>query len=107
MIVSWPAGAAAKPGRVTAVHEGVHQMGAPDSGPWDSPDEELRIIDEELARLRDSAADLRRRVGEREDDPTDRAEYSRLIEAAEEQEALIEDLEARRERLVQRSGPGR
>jgi hypothetical protein len=80
-------------------------MGAPDSGPWDSPEEELRIVDEELARLRETAADLRRRIGERWDDPTDLAERSRLIEAAEEQEALIEELESRRDRLLRQPGP--
>ncbi|MDX6339505.1 MAG: hypothetical protein QOG05_6845 [Streptosporangiaceae bacterium] len=82
-------------------------MGALNGEPWDSPEEELRILDEELARLRETAAGLRRRIGEREDDPTDRAEYSALIEAAEEQEALIEELESRRERLLRQSGEAR
>jgi hypothetical protein len=79
-------------------------MGAPDSGPWNSPGEELRILDEELARLRETAADLRRRIGERDDDPTDRAEYSAMMGSAEEQEALIGELESRRDRLLSRPG---
>ena len=53
---------------------------------------ELRIVEEDLTRLRETAADLRRRIGEREDEPTDPAERSALIEQAEEQEALIDML---------------
>jgi hypothetical protein len=85
-------------------------MGAPDStsayrGPWDSPEEELRVIDEELARLREAAASLRREIGERQDDPGDPVDHASLIEAAEEQEALIAELEDRRARLSGRPGP--
>jgi hypothetical protein len=61
---------------------------------------ELRVVEEDLARLRETAADLRRRIGEREDEPTDPAERSALIEQAEEQEALIDMLNARREGLL-------
>ena len=69
---------------------------------------ELRVVEEDLARLRETAADLRRRIGEREDEPTDPAERSALIEQAEEQEALVEMLKARREELLQKLGrPGR
>ena len=53
---------------------------------------------------RETAADLRRRIGDRDDEPTDAAERSALIEAAEEQEALIDQLEARREELLRRLG---
>ncbi len=66
--------------------------------------EELRLVEEDLARLREAAADLRRRIGERADYPTDPAELSALIEEAEEQEALAEELEARREELLRRLG---
>lgn len=46
-------------------------------------------------------------IGEREDEPTDPAERSALIEQAEEQEALIDVLEARRQELLQELGrPG-
>jgi hypothetical protein len=64
-------------------------------------------VEEDLARLRETAADLRRRIGEREDEPTDPAERSALIEQAEEQEALIDMLNARREGLLRELGrPG-
>jgi hypothetical protein len=38
--------------------------------------EELRLVEEDLARLRETAADLRRRIGERDEEPTDAAERS-------------------------------
>ena len=66
--------------------------------------EELRLVEEDLARIRETAADLRRRIGERADYPTDPAELSALIEEAEEQEFLADELEARREELLQRLG---
>ena len=68
---------------------------------------ELRVVEEDLARLREEAADLRRRIGEREDEPTDPAERSAMIEQAEEHEALIDMLKARREELLRDLGrPG-
>jgi hypothetical protein len=66
--------------------------------------EELRLVEEDLARLRETARDLRRRIGERADYPTDPAELSALIEEAEEQEFLADELEARREELLRRLG---
>ena len=66
--------------------------------------EELRLVEEDLARIRETAADLRRRIGERADYPTDPAELSALIEEAEEQESLADELEARREELLRRLG---
>ena len=79
-------------------------MSALTDGPWDSPEEELRVIDEELARLRETVADLRRQIGERWDDPADPVDRTQLIEAAEEQEALIAELEDRRSRLFGQPG---
>jgi hypothetical protein len=64
--------------------------------------EELRLVEEDLTSLRKTAADLRRRIGDRDDEPTDAAERSALIEAAEEQEALVDEMEARREELLRR-----
>ena len=64
--------------------------------------EELQRVEAELAQLRETAAALRRRIGERADDPTDSAERAAMITAAEEQEAFIEVLEARREQLLER-----
>ena len=66
--------------------------------------EELRLVEEDLARIRETAADLRRRIGERADYPTDPAELSALIEEAEEQEFLADELEGRREELLRRLG---
>jgi hypothetical protein len=66
--------------------------------------EELRLVEKDLARIRETAADLRRRIGERADYPTDSAELSALIEEAEEQEFLADELEARREELLRRLG---
>ncbi|MEV7970552.1 hypothetical protein AB0O34_31875 [Sphaerisporangium sp. NPDC088356] len=66
--------------------------------------EELRMVEEDLTRLRQTAAELRERVGERADSPTDSAEISTLITMAEEQEAFAETLEARREELLRRLG---
>jgi hypothetical protein len=66
--------------------------------------EELQTVEEELAQLRETAASLRRRIGERADDPTDPEERAQMITAAEEQEAFIEVLENRREDLLRRLG---
>jgi hypothetical protein len=68
------------------------------------PREELRVAEEELAEARQAATGLRRRIGERADSPTDQEEVAALITAAEEQEAFVAALEARRERLRQRLG---
>jgi hypothetical protein len=69
--------------------------------------DELRVVEEQLTQLRQTAADLRRRVGEHGDGPTDSAERSTLITEAEEQEAFIEVLERRREDLLRRLGEHR
>lgn len=61
--------------------------------------EKLREVDEDLERLRESARELRERIGDRSDAPTDAAEMASLITMAEEQEGLVETLEARRETL--------
>jgi hypothetical protein len=64
--------------------------------------EELREVEADLAELRRTAAELRRQIGERWFDPTDEPERAALITAAEEQEALAEELELRREELLRR-----
>jgi hypothetical protein len=66
--------------------------------------EQLNEVEAGLARLRESAAAIRREIGERWDAPTDAAEMATVITNAEQQEALIETLEARRERLLRRLG---
>jgi hypothetical protein len=79
-------------------------MTAADTPTADALRQELRGVEEELAQLRATAADLRRRIGERDDDPTDPAERSLLITTAEEQEAFVAVLEQRREDLIRRLG---
>jgi hypothetical protein len=69
--------------------------------------DELRVVEEELTQLRQTATELRRRVGERADRPTDSAEIATLITEAEEQEAFIEVLEKRRKDLLRRLGEHR
>ncbi|MCW2946102.1 MAG: hypothetical protein JWR24_2819 [Actinoallomurus sp.] len=66
--------------------------------------EELREVEADLAELRRTVAELRRQVGERWLDPTDQVEYGAVIAAADEQEALAEQLEARREELLRLLG---
>jgi hypothetical protein len=61
--------------------------------------QELDEVTAEIEELRETARQLRRQIGERWSDPTDAAERSALITAAEEQEALAETLEARRDEL--------
>lgn len=76
----------------------------------DQPDVELREelgrIDKELESLRRTAAELRRQIGDRSNGTTDPAETAATIERAEEQEALVALIEARRERLLRRLNDG-
>jgi uncharacterized membrane protein len=66
--------------------------------------EELQLVEDDVARLREAVADLRTRLGEAWNEPTDIEERTAMIEAAEEQEALISELETRRQELLQRLG---
>jgi hypothetical protein len=59
---------------------------------------ELREVDKDLAAIRETVAQLRASVGEAED-PADRGA---LIHAADEQDNLADQLDARRERLLRR-----
>jgi F0F1-type ATP synthase membrane subunit b/b' len=61
--------------------------------------QELETVEAELAELRETAAGLRRQLGEHWFEPTDEAERTALITLAEEQEAFAETLEARRDEL--------
>jgi hypothetical protein len=61
--------------------------------------EELLRADDDLERLRRESAHLRREIAERREAPRDREELSVALTAAEEQEAIIAWLEARREKL--------
>lgn len=63
---------------------------------------ELREVETELSELRDAAANLRRQIGERWFEPMDASDRAALLTAVEEQEALAESLEARRDELRKR-----
>ncbi len=69
--------------------------------------EELRLVEEDLEQLRKPVRELRQRIGARDDEPTDPEERSAMIVLAEEQEALLADLETRREQLLERLGESR
>ena len=63
---------------------------------------ELRTVEEELEALRAQARALRSPLGGRDTGPMDLAENAAQLTLAEEQEALIEVLENRRETLVRK-----
>jgi hypothetical protein len=69
--------------------------------------EEVQVLEDELARLRETVAALRRRIGERWDDPTDSAEKAALITTAEEQKGFIQVLGTRRADLLRHLGEQR
>jgi hypothetical protein len=68
--------------------------------------DELRVVEEDLTELRKTAASLREEVGDATDGSTDPEEHASLIENAEEQESLADQLEERRERLLAELGEG-
>jgi len=61
--------------------------------------DEIRVVDAELDELRRTAAGLRAEIGGRSDGTSEPEEMAATITSAEEQEALIGVLEARREKL--------
>jgi chromosome segregation ATPase len=61
--------------------------------------QELREVEADVAELRDTAKKLRTQIGDRSSEPTDASERAALITAAEEQEALVGTMEARRDKL--------
>ncbi|MCU7728400.1 hypothetical protein ODJ79_32215 [Actinoplanes sp. KI2] len=70
----------------------------------ETPAAELDLLEEEIAELERGTAELRRRMGERAEYPTDPAEVSLLLTEAEEQEAILATLKARRDALKDRLG---
>jgi len=78
-------------------------MGAVTSNqPQESPEElrtELDRVEHEIAELQQTAREIRERLADDPGDPPDRAEALRL---AEDQEAIAEVLEARRDELRRR-----
>ncbi|MDR8414140.1 hypothetical protein [Nonomuraea sp. 3-1Str] len=67
-----------------------------------STDEELRQVEEDLARLRAENKDIRQQIGEL--GATDPIEIGTMIAMADDQEQLIADLERRRDELRRRLG---
>ncbi|MFI6295858.1 hypothetical protein ACIBEJ_29965 [Nonomuraea sp. NPDC050790] len=61
---------------------------------------ELQQVDEDLARLRQTALELREQIGDM--GATDQVERSQLLEMADGQDRLITELEGRREDLLRR-----
>ena len=59
-------------------------------------------LDEEIADLQAEVRNLRRRIGDRADYPTDSAEVSLLLTEVEEQEAILAVLTARRDEIKER-----
>ncbi|MBB2911093.1 putative nuclease with TOPRIM domain [Streptosporangium becharense] len=68
-----------------------------------SVEDELRQVEEDIERLRAEVSELRSQVGEL--GPGDAVDRSLLINQADDQETLLGELEARRERLLQRLEP--
>jgi cell division protein FtsB len=68
----------------------------------DEPDAKLKVLDEEIAGLAARVSELRRQIGERTDAPTDPEEVSQLLTEAEQQEAILATLRARRDDLKER-----
>ena len=64
--------------------------------------EELRLLDDGIARAQLTATEYRRLIGDRSTGAGDREELSQLITEAEQQEAVLEILVARRQRLQER-----
>jgi hypothetical protein len=67
-----------------------------------STKDELRQIDQEVARMRAEVADLRDQIGDM--GATDEVEKSAMINMADEQDGRIAELEGRREELLRRLG---
>ena len=69
-----------------------------------SVEDELRQVEEDLARLRAETKDLRDQIGDM--GATDQVEVGAMISMADEQEELIADLERRRDELLRRLSHG-
>jgi TolA-binding protein len=67
-------------------------------------EEELRVVEEDIASLRPTLEDLRRQIGQRDEGPTDLEERSLQIQQMEEQEAILGRMEERRADLRGRLG---
>ncbi|MEU6424568.1 hypothetical protein ABZ860_01625 [Microbispora sp. NPDC046973] len=63
---------------------------------------ELDEVDAQIERLRKETAQIREEIGQSWDAPTDPAEKATLLTNVEQQEALIDDLQLRREQILRR-----
>lgn len=63
---------------------------------------ELDEVDAQIERLRRETVQMREEIGQSWDEPTDPAERATLLTNVEQQEALIEDLQLRREQILRR-----
>jgi hypothetical protein len=65
---------------------------------------ELKQVEDLIARTRISAAGLHQEIGSQDEGPLDSGETSELFSATQEQEALLGELELRRDELRNRLG---
>lgn len=63
---------------------------------------ELDEVDAQIERLREETKQIREEIGQSWDAPTDMAEKATLLTNVEQQEALIDDLQIRREQILRR-----
>ncbi|MEU7909699.1 hypothetical protein [Microbispora bryophytorum] len=63
---------------------------------------ELDEVDAQIERLRRETVQLREEIGQSWNAPTDMAERATLLTNVEQQEALIDDLQVRREQILRR-----
>jgi SMC interacting uncharacterized protein involved in chromosome segregation len=66
--------------------------------------EELRLVEEEIAGIRESVAQLRRQIGDRSEGSVEPEETASTISSAEELEAILDTLQTRRDNLARRLG---
>jgi hypothetical protein len=72
--------------------------------PEPAPRDELTDLEQQIAELRRQSAEARRRVGQQWDAPTDSAEIATELQGAEEAEAFLRALEARRDAVLEKLG---
>lgn len=68
--------------------------------------EQLRLVDQEIAEMRESVAAVRRQVGDRSDGSVEPEETAATISSAEELEAILDTLQTRRDDLARRLEAG-
>ncbi|HEX3425594.1 MAG TPA: hypothetical protein VHT30_05645 [Acidimicrobiales bacterium] len=78
----------------------------PDSDPVDDPADELRLLEDDLAALREEADELRRQIGDADADASELEDRANLIVSLETHEHLIEQFEARVQDLRAQLGQG-